>query len=149
MFKCILKTLTLVILYTLLYLVVYVIHINFFEINVIFYAAIFDAILSAVIFEIMFILSPWRKLFTELEVFQTFLIFILIGYATSARHDLEKSQRQLQKSLKSSNAYEKRNAELEKKNGSGWGFGKKPKKYNPDEDEEEGGKKKRRFCVIS
>lgn len=83
MIKCILKLLIPVSLYVLLFLAVYLIHVNFFEINVIFYAALFDAALSLLLFAIIFFLTNWPNYYNALEISQSFIIFLLIGYALS------------------------------------------------------------------
>ena len=83
MTKCILKLLIPASLYVLLFLIVYLIHVNFLEINVIFYAAIFDATLSLILFAIIFFLTKWPNYYNTLEILQSFIIFLLIGYSLS------------------------------------------------------------------
>jgi len=81
--KCMLKLLIPASLYVLLFLIVYLIHVNFLEINVIFYAAIFDAVLSLILFAIIFFLTKWPNYYNGLEILQSFIIFLLIGYSLS------------------------------------------------------------------
>jgi hypothetical protein len=83
MTKCILKLLIPASLYVLLLLIVYLIHVNFLEINVIFYAAIFDAGLSLLLFASIFFLTKWRNYYNSLEILQSFIIFFLLGYSLS------------------------------------------------------------------
>ena len=81
--NCILKLLIPVGLYISLYLIIYLIHVNFFEINVIFYAAIFDVAISLLLFAIIFSLTKWASYYSHLEILQSFIIFLLIGYSLS------------------------------------------------------------------
>ena len=72
-----------VILYLAIFLIVYLVHINFFEIDVILYSAIFDSLLSITIFAIIFYRSKISDNYNKFEIYQTFIIFILVGYSIS------------------------------------------------------------------
>lgn len=68
-------------LYTFLLFIVYWVHINFFEINVIFYAAIFDAFFALIITYTFFYFSSFTKYFSPFEILQNLTICLLIGYS--------------------------------------------------------------------
>lgn len=69
--------------YLLIYAVVYLIHINYFKVDVILYAAVFDAVISVFILAITCFLLKIYKNHSKLETFQTYVIFFLIGYSIS------------------------------------------------------------------
>lgn len=61
-------------------LLVYAVHVSFFAVDVIFYAAIFDAVLASVVSTALIQLS-WFRLLNRLEKAQLVLIWLLAGYA--------------------------------------------------------------------
>jgi hypothetical protein len=61
-------------------LATYLAHINFMDVNVVFYAAIADGVLAAVVaFALLWL--PFGRGFNPFEKFQMFLIWLLLGYA--------------------------------------------------------------------
>jgi hypothetical protein len=62
-------------------IVIYYIHINYFKVDVVFYAAIFDAVLAAVISGFMLWILPYFRQFGGFEKFQLITIWLLIGYS--------------------------------------------------------------------
>ncbi|NVK01961.1 MAG: hypothetical protein HWE12_10500 [Oceanospirillaceae bacterium] len=67
-------------LFILSLVVIYYIHINFFKVDVVFYAAIFDAILAAIAAGFLLWIFPYFKLLGDFEKFQLIAIWLLIGY---------------------------------------------------------------------
>lgn len=60
--------------------VTYVVHISFFKVGVVFYAAIADGILAAVlVFALLWL--PFARVFNLFERFQMLIIWLLAGYA--------------------------------------------------------------------
>ena len=72
-----------VFLYLLILLSVYLVHINFFKVQVILYSAIFDSLIAVMIFFIFYLLLRKFHNFNFFESFLTFSILILIGYSLS------------------------------------------------------------------
>jgi len=70
-------------LYLSIFLIVYLIHINFFRTDVILYSALLDSIISIIIFAVIFFLSKYSNNFNNFETSQIFIILILIGYSVS------------------------------------------------------------------
>jgi hypothetical protein len=68
-------------LFIALLVITYKVHIEFFKVNVVFYAAIFDAILSAFLMLMILCLVRQFKVFNGFEKFQLTCIWLLIGYA--------------------------------------------------------------------
>jgi hypothetical protein len=62
-------------------LFIYYIHVNYFKVNVVFYAAIFDGMLAAIIAGALLWILPFYRLFGGFEKFQLLLIWIITGYA--------------------------------------------------------------------
>ncbi|GAB2896763.1 hypothetical protein GCM10027046_27820 [Uliginosibacterium flavum] len=61
-------------------LTIYLAHINFLDVNVVFYAAIADGVLAAVVaFSLLWL--PFGRGFNPFEKFQMLLIWLLLGYA--------------------------------------------------------------------
>jgi hypothetical protein len=68
-------------LFIVLLVVTYKVHIEFFKINVVFYAAIFDSILSTLLMLMIISFVRQFKVFNGFEKFQLICIWLLIGYA--------------------------------------------------------------------
>jgi len=60
--------------------VIYVTHSWFFKVDVVFYSAIADGVIAAVVTLIVAFTVKWFKIFTTFEKLQTFLICMLLGY---------------------------------------------------------------------
>lgn len=69
--------------YLLIYIFVYLIHINYFKVDVILYAAVFDSVISVFILATISFLLKIYKNHSKFETFQTYVIFFLIGYSIS------------------------------------------------------------------
>ena len=67
-------------LFIVLLFVIYYIHIRFFEVNVIFYAAILDGVLASVLTAIILITLPYFRLFTGFEKTLMIIIWVLGSY---------------------------------------------------------------------
>lgn len=67
--------------FVIVLLVVYYIHVTMFQVNVVFYAAIADGVLAAVITGVLVLLMGYFRALTALEKAQLFMIFLLSGYA--------------------------------------------------------------------
>jgi hypothetical protein len=75
-----LKFLTLMLVFVIALVVIYVIHSWFFKVDVVFYSAIADGVLAAVVTLIVASTFKWFKTFTVFEKLQTFVICLLLGY---------------------------------------------------------------------
>ncbi len=62
-------------------LLIYWLHIRYFKVNVVFYSAIIDGILAALVTIILVSLSKWLNVFSAFEKFQLVLFWLLLGYA--------------------------------------------------------------------
>lgn len=62
---------------------IYIVHVNFFYVDVIFYSAIFDSILAAITTSLILNFFEYFKIFSFFEKLQMFVIYLLIGYALS------------------------------------------------------------------
>jgi hypothetical protein len=60
--------------------VIYVVHIWFFKVDVVFYSAIADGVLAALLTLIVALTFKWFKSFSGFERFQTFMLCLLLGY---------------------------------------------------------------------
>jgi len=60
---------------------IYWVHITFFRVNVVFYSAILDGALAAVISSAIVLRLRWFAIFGSFEKFQMFLIWLLAAYA--------------------------------------------------------------------
>lgn len=74
------KSLLATLLFVVLLFVIYYIHIRFFEVNVVFYAAIFDGLMAAAFTAIVLLRSPYFNIFTGFEKELLIIIWILGGY---------------------------------------------------------------------
>lgn len=75
-FKC----LILMLIFVVLLAIIYVIHSWFFKVDVVFYSAIADGVLAAVVTLIVASTVKWFKTFSVFEKLQTFVICLLLGY---------------------------------------------------------------------
>jgi hypothetical protein len=75
-----LKFLTLMLVFAVTLAVIYVIHSWYFKVDVVFYSAIADGVLAAVVTLIIASTFKWFKTFTLFEKLQTFVICLLLGY---------------------------------------------------------------------
>jgi hypothetical protein len=64
--------------FIIFYVITYLIHINFFQIDVVFYAAIVDGVIASLL---MLIILTLIKVFNAFEKFLLVCIFLLIGYS--------------------------------------------------------------------
>ena len=67
--------------YTLLLLVIYVLHVRYVPVNVVFYSAILDAVLATILAATLIATVRWFKVFTRFETLQLCCIWLLIGYS--------------------------------------------------------------------
>ena len=79
----ILNTAIATLLFVILLLVVYYIHISFFRVNVVFYAAAADGGIAACITGFILILAKYFKDFNYFEKFQLVIIWLLLGYCSA------------------------------------------------------------------
>lgn len=68
-------------LFFLILLAVYYIHINFFNVDVVFYAAIFDGVLASIFAGILILRFKFFDKIGNFEKFQLFIIWLMFGYA--------------------------------------------------------------------
>lgn len=67
--------------FTVILLLVYVVHIKFFSVNVVFYSAIGDAILAAIVAGIIIWNISFFSIFSNFERIQMIIIWLLLGYS--------------------------------------------------------------------
>ena len=60
---------------------IYYIHVTFFNVNVVFYSSIADAVMAALLTGVILFTSKWRSLFNHFEKIQLVMIWLLIGYS--------------------------------------------------------------------
>ena len=77
-----LKMLIVLAVYCLLFFVTYYIHISFFTVDIIFYAALFDAVFAAMI-TVAILFLPCFSLFDAFEKQMLVVVLLLIGYSIS------------------------------------------------------------------
>jgi len=65
----------------LLLLATYYIHVAYFKVGVVFYSALFDAVIASILALIIVIRVKWFKVFTSFETLQLLLIWLLLGYS--------------------------------------------------------------------
>ena len=70
-------------LYLFTYALIYLVHINFFRVNVIFYSALLDSFIALIIFVVCFVSTRVFKKFSNSESCMLFLILLLVGYSFS------------------------------------------------------------------
>ena len=76
-----LKLLTATVLYGLALLCIYLIHISYFKVGVVFYSAILDAVIAAVVALGFGLSIKWFRVFTVFETLQLVCIWLLLGYS--------------------------------------------------------------------
>jgi hypothetical protein len=62
-------------------LIIYYIHVNFFRVNVVFYAAITDGVLASIIAGVLLIFFKYFQPLNGFEKFQLIIIWLITGYA--------------------------------------------------------------------
>ena len=67
--------------YVLLLLVIYVLHVRYVPVNVVFYSAILDAVLATILAAALIATVRWFKVFTRFETLQLCCIWLLLGYS--------------------------------------------------------------------
>jgi len=67
--------------YALLLLVIYVLHVRFVPVKVVFYSAILDAVLATFLAVLLITTVRWFKAFTRFETLQLCCIWLLLGYS--------------------------------------------------------------------
>jgi hypothetical protein len=75
-----LKFLTLMLVFGVTLAVIYVIHSWYFKVDVVFYSAIADGVLAAVVTLLVACTFKWFRTFTGFEILQSFVICLLLGY---------------------------------------------------------------------
>ena len=68
-------------LFSVILIIVYITHINFFYVNVVFYSAILDGILAAIITTFLLKYNKYFKIFSFFEKLLIFIIYLLLGYS--------------------------------------------------------------------
>ncbi len=76
-----LKFITATAMYTLLLLAIYVLHVRYVPVNVVFYSAILDAVLATILAAALIATVRWFKVFTRFETLQLCCIWLLLGYS--------------------------------------------------------------------
>ena len=67
--------------YVLLLLAIYVLHVRYVPVNVVFYSAILDAVLATILAATLIATVRWFKVFTRFETLQLCCIWLLLGYS--------------------------------------------------------------------
>jgi hypothetical protein len=67
--------------YSILLLVIYVLHVRYVPVNVVFYSAILDAVLATILAFVLIATVRWFKVFTRFETLQLCCIWLLLGYS--------------------------------------------------------------------
>ena len=67
--------------YALLLLVIYVLHVRFVPVNVVFYSAILDVVLATLLAVMLTTTVRWFNAFTRFETLQLCCIWLLLGYS--------------------------------------------------------------------
>jgi hypothetical protein len=75
------RLITSLFLFFVILIVIYITHINFFYVNVIFYSAILDAILAAITTTLLLKYNKYFKIFSFFEKVLIFIICLLLGYS--------------------------------------------------------------------
>ena len=76
-----LKALIATALFVVLLLLVYVLHVRYMPVSVVFYSAIVDAVLATLLAVIVIATIRWFKVFTRFEMLQLCCIWLLLGYS--------------------------------------------------------------------
>jgi hypothetical protein len=67
--------------YAILLLAIYVLHVRYLPVNVVFYSAILDAVLATILAITLVATVRWFKVFTRFETLQLCCIWLLLGYS--------------------------------------------------------------------
>jgi hypothetical protein len=67
--------------YAVLLLAIYVLHVRYVPVNVVFYSAILDAVLATILAITLVATVRWFKVFTRFETLQLCCIWLLLGYS--------------------------------------------------------------------
>lgn len=67
--------------FILVLFVIYYIHINYFKVDVVFYAAIFDGVLAALLAGCLLFGASFFRPLGDFEKFQLVIIWLIVGYA--------------------------------------------------------------------
>jgi hypothetical protein len=67
--------------YVLLLLVIYILHVRYVPVNVVFYSAILDAVLATILAATLIATVRWFRVFTRFETLQLCCIWLLLGYS--------------------------------------------------------------------
>ena len=67
--------------YVVLLLAIYVLHVRYVPVNVVFYSAILDAVLTTILAITLVATVRWFKVFTRFETLQLCCIWLLLGYS--------------------------------------------------------------------
>jgi hypothetical protein len=67
--------------YAVLLLAIYVLHVRYVPVNVVFYSAILDAVLATILTITLVATVRWFKVFTRFETLQLCCIWLLLGYS--------------------------------------------------------------------
>ena len=70
-------------LYLFIYALIYLVHINFFRVNVIFYSSLLDSFIALIIFLVCYVSARVFKKFSNFESCMLFFILLLVGYSFS------------------------------------------------------------------
>jgi len=79
----VIRCIIIVLLFLLIFIAVYCIHARFFKVGVVFYASIFDAILSVIIVGLILYSFSIFSIFCKFEKIQILIMLILLGYCFS------------------------------------------------------------------
>lgn len=75
------NALIILIIYLTLMCIIYYMHIHYFQVDVVFYSAIFDALLSSIVIILVFRFSKHFFIFNNFEKIQLITICLLLGYS--------------------------------------------------------------------
>ena len=67
--------------YAILLLAIYVLHVRYVPVNVVFYSAVLDAVLATILAATLIATVRWFKVFTRFETLQLCCIWLLLGYS--------------------------------------------------------------------
>ena len=67
--------------YAILLLAIYVLHVRYVPVNVVFYSAILDAVLATVLTVLLITAVSWFNVFSRFETLQLCCIWLLLGYS--------------------------------------------------------------------
>ena len=76
-----LKLLTATVLYGLVLLCIYFIHVSYLKVSVVFYSAILDAVIAAIVTLGLCLSINWFRVFSKFEMLQFICIWLLLGYS--------------------------------------------------------------------